>query len=73
MAEIAEHPFISRLREELNIPTDTIEQGIEYNCKQENIISLKIWGFSIEKISDIKGIEILTRLKALNLSGNNLK
>jgi len=72
MTEFIEHPFISDLRSKYHLPKNEIEKGIEYDCRDGDIISLKIWGLHFD-INDFKELKILNELRYLDLSGTHIK
>ena len=52
-----------------NLNTSSLMYKLEKGC----ITELRIWGLKIIRVSDLEGIEFLTELKVLDLSGNNIK
>ncbi len=52
-----------------NLNTSSLMYKLEEGC----ITELRVWGLKIIKVSDLEGINLLTELQILDLSGNNLK
>ncbi len=67
------YKFILSLEKQFKFSKNPNSRKLSFLLKEGIISELRIWGLNLEKVSDIDGIEIMTFLKILDLSGNNLR
>lgn len=65
--------FIVNLEQKYDFSNANYIREVNYIVKDGYVEELRIWGLYLKKVSDINGIEKLTKLKVLDLSGNCLE